>query len=58
MRALGYRGEQHAVTKAEAALMVRPDGTSPKKLNRWVRDGEPETPAETADEDFPTEVPF
>jgi len=58
MRALGYRGEQHAVTKAEAALMVRPDGTSPKKLNRWVHDEQPEPTAETTDEDFPTEVPF
>lgn len=56
MRALGYRGEQHAVTRAEAELLKRPDGTSPKKLNRWVRDGaEPEPDFEG---DYPPEVPF
>lgn len=58
MRALGYRGEQHAVTKAEAALMVRPDGTLPKKLNRWVRDGAETSDMEPDLDDYPLEVPF
>lgn len=57
MRALGYRGEQHAVTRAEAELLKRPDGTSPKKLNRWVSDAAPELP-ELALDESPLEVPF
>ena len=60
MRALGYRGEQHAVTRAEAELLKRPDGTSPRKFNQWVRDDaeavEPEAPA--LDEGTAPEVPF
>lgn len=60
MRALGYRGEQHAVTRAEAELLKRPDGTSPRKFNQWVRDdaeaAEPEAPA--LDEGTALEVPF
>ena len=60
MRALGYRGEQHAVTRAEAELLKRPDGTSPKKLNQWVREeGEAAPLALDAEaEDCAPEVPF
>lgn len=60
MRALGFRGEQHAVTKAEAELLKRPDGTSPKKLNHWIRvDGADADPTPPADpDDMPPEVDF
>lgn len=60
MRALGYRGEQHAVTRAEAELLRRPDGTSPKKLNHWVRaDAEAAVASpDAADDCTAPEVPF
>ena len=62
MRALGYRGEQHAVTRAESELLKRPDGTSPKKLNHWVRDCEddepPVEPMPDPDDMPPPEVDF
>ncbi len=60
MKALGYRGAQHFVTKVEQGVFLNADGRPKKKFNHWVHpDGvdEGDAPAPT-DDDFPPEVSF
>lgn len=59
MRSLGYRTEQHALTKAEAELLKRPDGSAPRKVNQWVRDEVAEVAVvEAIDDETMPDVPF